>query len=68
MWQLKSDINVASIHVQVKEEANSQMIRHHVANILKKTGATHSSVQVEKNSFLQKIQQICPGYKLGHAV
>lgn len=68
MWQHKSDINVASVHVQVKEEANAQMIRHRVSNILKSTGATHSTVQVEKKTFAHRIQQVCPGYKAGYTV
>ncbi|CAB3407130.1 unnamed protein product [Caenorhabditis bovis] len=68
MWQLKSDINVASVHVQVAADANVQMVRHRVSNILKSTGATHSTVQVEKQLFVSRIQQVCPGYKQGHLV
>lgn len=30
IWQLKSDLNVASLHVQVKNDANIQSIRHKV--------------------------------------
>lgn len=29
-WQLKSDLNVASVHVQATPEANAQLIRHKV--------------------------------------
>uniref|UniRef100_A0A8R1E535 Proton-coupled zinc antiporter SLC30A5 n=1 Tax=Caenorhabditis japonica TaxID=281687 RepID=A0A8R1E535_CAEJA len=68
MWQLNSNINVASLTVQVKEEGNAQMVRHRVANILKSAGATHTSVQVEKKPFAERIQQLCPGYKIGYMV
>ncbi|CAI2292518.1 unnamed protein product [Caenorhabditis sp. 36 PRJEB53466] len=68
IWQLKSDTNVASVHVQVGPDANAQMIRYRVANILKKSGATYSTVQVEKKNFTQRIQQVYPGFKLGHTV
>ncbi|KAF1769656.1 hypothetical protein GCK72_001473 [Caenorhabditis remanei] len=67
MWQ-HNDINVASVHVQVKDEANAQMVRHRVANILKSTGAGHSTVQVEKKAFAHRIQQLCPNYKIGYTV
>lgn len=67
MWQ-HNDINVASVHVQVQDEANAQMVRHRVANILKNIGASHSTVQVEKKAFSHRIQQLCPGYKTGYTV
>ncbi|WKX92332.1 hypothetical protein Q1695_010396 [Nippostrongylus brasiliensis] len=67
-WQLKSDLNVASVHIQATPEANAQMIRHKVAAQLKAAGATQCSVQVEKDAFTQRIQQLCPSYKFGHSV
>ncbi|CAD6184368.1 unnamed protein product [Caenorhabditis auriculariae] len=68
LWQLKSDLNVASLHVQATSGSNAQMIRHKVGGLLKAAGATHYTVQVEKDVFKQKIQQICPGYRLGHPI
>ncbi|CAJ0944393.1 unnamed protein product, partial [Mesorhabditis belari] len=67
-WQLKSDLNVASVHVHVKDEANAQMIRNKVLALLKAAGATQSTVQVEKSSFNQRIQQLCPSYRVAHRV
>uniref|UniRef100_A0A1I7UT16 Proton-coupled zinc antiporter SLC30A5 n=1 Tax=Caenorhabditis tropicalis TaxID=1561998 RepID=A0A1I7UT16_9PELO len=67
MWQ-HNDINVASVHVQVADEANAQMVRHRVANILKGVGSAHSTVQVEKKAFGNRIQQLCPNYKMGYTV
>ncbi|GMT00739.1 hypothetical protein PENTCL1PPCAC_22913 [Pristionchus entomophagus] len=51
VWQLKSDLNVASLHVQVKNDANVQAIRHKVASLLKASGATQSTIQVEMERF-----------------
>ncbi|VDM56866.1 unnamed protein product [Angiostrongylus costaricensis] len=67
-WQLKSDLNVASVHIQAVPEANAQIIRHKVAAQLKAAGATQCSVQVEKEFFLQRIQQLCPSYRFDHKV
>ncbi|KAE9421753.1 hypothetical protein Angca_007226, partial [Angiostrongylus cantonensis] len=67
-WQLKSDLNVASVHIQAAPEANAQIIRHKVAAQLKAAGATQCSVQVEKEFFLQRIQQLCPSYRFDHKV
>ncbi|VDO61431.1 unnamed protein product [Heligmosomoides polygyrus] len=67
-WQLKSDLNVASVHVQATPEANAQLIRHKVAAQLRAAGATQCSVQVEKDFFTQRIQQLCPSYRFGHSV
>ncbi|KIH61189.1 hypothetical protein ANCDUO_08543, partial [Ancylostoma duodenale] len=85
-WQLKSDLNVASVHIQAAPEANAQLIRHKrcivqfyprerqmVANLqvaaqLRAAGATQCSVQVEKDDFVQRIQQLCPSYRFGHNV
>ncbi|KAK6009624.1 cation diffusion facilitator family transporter, partial [Ostertagia ostertagi] len=50
-WQLKSDLNVASVAAQ-----------------LRAAGATQCSVQVEKDFFTQRIQQLCPSYRFGHNV
>ncbi|KAK5984054.1 Solute carrier family 30 (Zinc transporter) member 5 [Trichostrongylus colubriformis] len=67
-WQLKSDLNVASVHIQATPEANAQLIRHKVAAQLRAAGATQCSVQVEKDFFTQRIQQLCPSYRFGHTV
>ncbi|EYC15856.1 hypothetical protein Y032_0035g3003 [Ancylostoma ceylanicum] len=67
-WQLKSDLNVASVHIQAAPEANAQLIRHKVAAQLRAAGATQCSVQVEKDDFVQRIQQLCPSYRFGHNV
>ncbi|VDK79307.1 unnamed protein product [Cylicostephanus goldi] len=32
-WQLKSDLNVASVHIQAAPEANAQLIRHKVCAV-----------------------------------
>ncbi|KJH40879.1 cation efflux family protein [Dictyocaulus viviparus] len=67
-WQLKSDLNVASVHIQATQDANSQIIRHKVAAQLRAAGAAQYSIQVEKDAFLQKIQQLCPSYRFDHHV
>nr|CDJ94129.1 Cation efflux protein domain containing protein [Haemonchus contortus] len=67
-WQLKSDLNVASVHIQATPEANAQLIRHKVSAQLRAAGATQCSVQVEKDFFTQRIQQLCPSYRFGHNV
>lgn len=64
LWQLKSDLNVGSLHVQVSDDVNEQMIRSTIMRMLKEAGVTQIAVQVEKESFLQKIQSICPSYRL----
>lgn len=68
MWQQKSDMNVASISVQAQSNANGQAIRHKVAAILKASGASLATVQVEKEQFIHRIQQLCPAYQIGHRV
>lgn len=52
LWQLKSSVNVVSIHVRVADQANEHAIRQRVAQILKKIGGTHVTVQVEKEVFV----------------
>ncbi|EPB78468.1 hypothetical protein ANCCEY_02428 [Ancylostoma ceylanicum] len=39
-----------------------------VAAQLRAAGATQCSVQVEKDDFVQRIQQLCPSYRFGHNV
>jgi Co/Zn/Cd efflux system component len=48
VWQLKSGTNIASIHIEVTSDANEQMVRHRVTQILRQHGATQSTVQVER--------------------
>lgn len=67
-WQLKSDSNVGTLHVQVVESMNSQPIRRCIIRLLKEAGAVQTAVQIEKQSFLHRIQSMCPSYKLGHAI
>jgi len=52
LWQLKSSVNVVSIHIRVADQANEHAIRQRVAQILKKIGGTHVTVQVEKEVFV----------------
>lgn len=47
LWQLKSVFNVASLHVQVNDNANDQIIRLKVLKILKSINITQASVQVD---------------------
>uniref|UniRef100_A0A915EF86 Proton-coupled zinc antiporter SLC30A5 n=1 Tax=Ditylenchus dipsaci TaxID=166011 RepID=A0A915EF86_9BILA len=51
VWQLKSGVNVASIHVRTTDQANDQLMRQRVHQILRKWGATQICVQVEKEAF-----------------
>ncbi|VDM43855.1 unnamed protein product [Toxocara canis] len=67
-WQLKSDLNVASLHVQISDDANDQFIRQKVLQLLKESGATQASVQVEKESFFHLIQSMCPSYRIPYRV
>uniref|UniRef100_A0A0M3J705 Zinc transporter 5 (inferred by orthology to a human protein) n=1 Tax=Anisakis simplex TaxID=6269 RepID=A0A0M3J705_ANISI len=67
-WQLKSDLNVASLHVQISDEANDQVVRQKVLQLLKETGATQTSVQVEKETFFHQIQSMCPSYHIPYRV
>uniref|UniRef100_A0A1I7YXP8 Proton-coupled zinc antiporter SLC30A5 n=1 Tax=Steinernema glaseri TaxID=37863 RepID=A0A1I7YXP8_9BILA len=68
VWQLKSEMNVASVNVQVAEETNEQTIRAKVEEILKEAGVNQSTVQVEKQSFFNRIQSMCPSYRFPHRV
>ncbi|KAK0426008.1 hypothetical protein QR680_009500 [Steinernema hermaphroditum] len=68
VWQLKSEMNVASLNVQVKEETNEQMIRTRVEEIMKEAGVNQSTIQVEKQSFFNRIQALCPSYRVPHVV
>lgn len=54
-WQLKSGVNVASIHVKVSDDANDQIVRQRINQILRKYGATQISVQVEKEAFIRRL-------------
>jgi len=63
-WQLKSEMNVASIHVQINETANAQIVRQAIGHLLRNGGAAQYTVQVEKQSFLQRIVALCPSYRL----
>ena len=59
IWQLKSGINVASVHVEINNEVNEQIVRQCVAQILRQHGATHITVQIEKAfNLVQHTQQI----------
>lgn len=64
VWQLKSEMNVASIHVQVADGTNGQLVRNRVQQILKGIGASQISVQVEEEAFFRRIQTTCPMYRL----
>jgi zinc transporter 5/7 len=64
VWQLKSEANVASIHIQTNDGVNAQLIRHKVHQLLKQFGATQISVQVEDETFFRRIQTTCPSYRL----
>jgi len=56
LWQLKSGVNVASIHVKVSDESQDQLIRQRVQQVLKKVGASQITVQVEKEVFTTRFQ------------
>ncbi|VDD87358.1 unnamed protein product [Enterobius vermicularis] len=68
MTLLKSDLNVGTLHVQVNEDVNSQLIRQQITKLLKDVGAMQIAVQVEKQSFIHRIQSMCPSYKLGQTI
>ena len=51
IWQLKSGFNVATIHLRVVEESNNQIVRQRALQILKKIGANQITIQVEKEAF-----------------
>lgn len=67
-WQLKSDLNVASLHVQVRDDVNDQILRQKIVQMLKEAGATQASVQIEKDGFFHLIQSMCPSYRLPYRV
>uniref|UniRef100_A0A915AVW8 Proton-coupled zinc antiporter SLC30A5 n=1 Tax=Parascaris univalens TaxID=6257 RepID=A0A915AVW8_PARUN len=67
-WQLKSDLNVASLHVQVRDDVNDQIIRQKILQMLKEGGATQAAVQIEKDGFFHLIQSMCPSYRLPYRV
>uniref|UniRef100_A0A0N5AY42 Proton-coupled zinc antiporter SLC30A5 n=1 Tax=Syphacia muris TaxID=451379 RepID=A0A0N5AY42_9BILA len=67
-WQLKSEVNIGTLHVQVADDVNAQAVRQTIIRLLKEAGAIQMVVQVEKQSFIHRIQSICPSYKLGHPV
>ncbi|TKR92830.1 hypothetical protein L596_007402 [Steinernema carpocapsae] len=68
VWQLKSDLNVASVNVQLSEDANEQQVRAKVEEILKEAGVDQSTVQIEKQSFFHRIQSLSPSYCFPHRV
>lgn len=46
LWQLKSVLNVASLHIQVANDANDQGVRQKAIKILKSANISQASVQV----------------------
>uniref|UniRef100_A0A0R3S2D6 Proton-coupled zinc antiporter SLC30A5 n=1 Tax=Elaeophora elaphi TaxID=1147741 RepID=A0A0R3S2D6_9BILA len=68
LWQLKSVFNVASLHVQVSDDANDQIIRLKVLKILKSINITQASVQIEKENFFHRISVLCPSYKISQRI
>ena len=48
-WQLKSGVNVCSLHVQASHEANEQVLRHRIQQALKAHDLQQITVQVEKD-------------------
>ncbi|VDK80617.1 unnamed protein product [Litomosoides sigmodontis] len=64
LWQLKSVFNVASLHVQVNDDANDQIVRLKVLKNLKSINIAQASVQIEKESFFHQISVLCPSYKI----
>ncbi|VDO13258.1 unnamed protein product [Brugia timori] len=64
LWQLKSVFNIVSLHVQVSDDANDQIIRLKILKILKSINITQASVQVEKENFFHRISALCPSYKI----
>ena len=55
LWQLKSNVNVASVHVEIDNNSNEQIVRQKVVALLRKYNATQSTVQVEKSQFTTSI-------------
>lgn len=51
IWQLKSGLNIATIHLRVVEDSNDQITRNRALQILKKIGANQITIQVEKDTF-----------------
>ncbi|VDK58324.1 unnamed protein product [Gongylonema pulchrum] len=64
LWQLKSVLNVASLHIQVTDDANDQIVRQKAIKILKSANISQASVQVEKETFFHRIRALCPTYKI----
>ncbi|PAV66759.1 hypothetical protein WR25_10493 isoform E [Diploscapter pachys] len=67
-WQLKGDLNVASLHIQVSDTANAQLVRLKATQLLQAVGATQCTIQVEKDIFRHRIQQLCPKYAISYKV
>ena len=62
-WQLKAEVNILSIHLQITEEANDQTVRQTAIQILKEAGVQHITVQVEKERFFQRIKNLVPMFR-----
>jgi zinc transporter 5/7 len=63
-WQLKSENNILSIHLQITDEANDQNVRQRAVQIFKTAGVQHITVQVEKERFFRKIQNLVPMFRI----
>lgn len=68
VWQLKSELNVGTLHVQVRDDANLQAVRQRVVGVLKEMGVTQASVQVERNAFFHRITSLVPSYDIPQRV
>ncbi|VDN06625.1 unnamed protein product [Thelazia callipaeda] len=68
LWQLKSLLNVASLHVQISNDVNDQVVRLKVLKLLKSINITQASIQVEKENFFHRIHSLCPSYKIPHRI
>uniref|UniRef100_A0A914XFY1 Proton-coupled zinc antiporter SLC30A5 n=1 Tax=Plectus sambesii TaxID=2011161 RepID=A0A914XFY1_9BILA len=68
VWQLKSELNVGTLHVQVRDDANLQAVRQRVVGILKEIGVSQAAVQVERDAFFHRITSLVPSYEIHHRV
>ena len=62
-WQLKGEVNVLSIHLQLGDEANDQAVRSKAYQVFKNAGIQHITVQIEKERFFRRIQNLIPMFR-----
>lgn len=70
-WQLKSDLNVASLHIQANPQANEQVLRQRISQLLKSYELQQITIQVENDNtqtgHWQQLSGVHQQQKIGHA-